>query len=292
MKKFNPFTVAPRLAYALLFSALAVAPNQAGAQKKTNAVPPIGYGTASYPATAAGKFMRSWLLAGPVLIRDAAAPEPDAVTQEKFFNESLLERVAVNAKQPIAALTVKNRTLSWKAHNSNTDAIDLDAIFNKPDFCQAFALAEINSDREQSVVLAFGSDDGIKVYLNGKLVHKNWIPRGVTPDDDAVPVTLQKGSNQLLLAIQDVNQGWGFTARILDKQGLSDRLAGAAARGDLDEAGALIKAGAALDQLGRDGLTPLSAARIAGREEMAALLLKSGANDTPVPSPSALIDGL
>jgi hypothetical protein len=43
--------------------------------------------------------------------------------------------------------------------------------------------------QETEALLGIGSDDGVKVWLNGELVHENWIDRGVEPDDDVVPVT-------------------------------------------------------------------------------------------------------
>lgn len=58
--------------------------------------------------------------------------------------------------------------------------------------------------------LRLGSDDGIRVWLNGKLVHDNKVLRPPAPDQDAVAIELQPGANALLIKI--VNAGGGDAA--------------------------------------------------------------------------------
>jgi hypothetical protein len=62
------------------------------------------------------------------------------------------------------------------------------------------------SDRPRPIRLELGSDDGLKVWLNGDLVHANDVMRGLTPGQDVVEVSLKEGANTLLLK---VNQGGG-----------------------------------------------------------------------------------
>ena len=56
-----------------------------------------------------------------------------------------------------------------------------------------------------------GSDDAVKVWLNGQLVHNNPINRGADDFQDQFPVTLKKGINILLVAVYEGGGGWsGF----------------------------------------------------------------------------------
>ena len=71
-------------------------------------------------------------------------------------------------------------------------------------------------DQERKALLGIGSDDGVKVWLNGELVHENWIDRGVKVDNDVVPVTFRKGHNQLVLKVQNDSLGWGYVCRLLE----------------------------------------------------------------------------
>lgn len=43
--------------------------------------------------------------------------------------------------------------------------------------------------KETRALLGIGSDDGVKLSVNGKLAHENWTSRGAQADDDIVPVS-------------------------------------------------------------------------------------------------------
>ena len=60
-------------------------------------------------------------------------------------------------------------------------------------------------DGLQPMTLSFGSDDGIKVWLNDALIVKNKVVRAAAPDQESVFVTLPAGKNKLLVKI--VNEG-------------------------------------------------------------------------------------
>jgi HEAT repeat protein len=85
--------------------------------------------------------------------------------------------------------------------------------------CVAYARATIHSDREQTARLELGSDDGVKVWLNQKLVHAKNVARPLRPGSDKVNVALNAGWNQLLLKITQHNQGWAFCARLVQPDG-------------------------------------------------------------------------
>ncbi len=78
----------------------------------------------------------------------------------------------------------------------------------------AYAQTWVHVDAEQRVVLDLGSDDGVKAWLNGRLVHANNVARAAQPFTDRAEVTLQAGWNRLLLKITQNNLGWEFCARM------------------------------------------------------------------------------
>ncbi len=252
--------------------------------------PPVkGYGKATYSPGQAGKFMRTWLVAGPFTISsDSIAP--DEPTQEKAFRAEFAAYPQIRPGQAAPAISEGKKEFNWQLVSPNSDVINLDTLFKAKDYVYAYAMSEIKTDKAENVMLALGSDDGVKVWLNGKLVHENWIPRGVEKDNDLVPLQLVKGSNQLLLKVQDINLGWGFVARLLDKEALATQLTRTASMGIIDKAMMLIDHGADINKADKNGFTPLMAARISGRNELAQQLLKKGAIDTPVPSPATIVD--
>lgn len=79
----------------------------------------------------------------------------------------------------------------------------------------AYLVTCLVTEKPMRVTLSMGSDDGIKAWLNGKLVHANMVVRPLSPDTDKVAIDLEKGENILLLKVVDASGQWGACARIL-----------------------------------------------------------------------------
>jgi hypothetical protein len=65
----------------------------------------------------------------------------------------------------------------------------------------AYFRTKLVSDREQLLEFGVSSDDGVRVWVNGKLVHSNFVSRGITQGVDAVKAQLRKGENELLIKV-------------------------------------------------------------------------------------------
>ncbi len=59
----------------------------------------------------------------------------------------------------------------------------------------------IQVEKAAKIDLRLGSDDGIKVWLNGKLVHQNKVQRALTANADKATVDLKAGDNLILIKI-------------------------------------------------------------------------------------------
>jgi len=77
---------------------------------------------------------------------------------------------------------------------------------------------QINDPQEEFGVLGISSDDAVKVWSNGELVHENCASRGLTVDNDRGSVTSKKGMNQLVLKIQNHGFEWVFCRGLLKEQ--------------------------------------------------------------------------
>jgi hypothetical protein len=78
----------------------------------------------------------------------------------------------------------------------------------------------INAPTARQAMLLVGSDDDVKVWLNGKLVHANPAARPLTPDQDRVgPVDLQAGWNALLVKVVNRTMNWGVSVRVVGPDG-------------------------------------------------------------------------
>ena len=100
----------------------------------------------------------------------------------------------------------------WKPYQSTETegarTVPLGDIFGG-DNRVAYMKAVIQSDSKQTVLFGAGSDDGIDVWLNGKLIHSNDSIRAVNPDQDQFTGTLNSGKNIVLCKIRQHSQGWG-----------------------------------------------------------------------------------
>ena len=85
--------------------------------------------------------------------------------------------------------------------------------------CVAYARTWLHSDRDRDVLFEFGSDDGIKIWLNDKQVYALNVARPLQPGSDKVKVSLHAGWNPLLLKITQNNQGWEFCLRVRNPDG-------------------------------------------------------------------------
>ncbi len=78
----------------------------------------------------------------------------------------------------------------------------------------AYLWTRIGSPKEQKAQLELGSDDGVKVWLNGELVHANNATRPAEPGQDKVEVTLKEGWNPLLVKLTQGGGQWALCVRL------------------------------------------------------------------------------
>lgn len=146
----------------------------------------------------AGPFLKDWLVAGPF----SQAGANDALS---VFN------VAFPPEQPGARVT-------WKAA-PRADMIDLMGLFPGKAGCVAYLKTTVIAPRDTEAALLLGSDDGVKAWVNGAVVHSNNVDRGAVIDQDMAPIQLKRGANDILLKITQGGGGWAACARIVGTDG-------------------------------------------------------------------------
>ena len=83
----------------------------------------------------------------------------------------------------------------------------------------AYLRTTIESPRKQDAMLEMGSDDSLKAWLNGKLIHATNASRSLVPGQDKVKVSLRAGENVLLLKVTNGGTDWGAAARVIGPDG-------------------------------------------------------------------------
>ncbi|MDH7568429.1 MAG: Gfo/Idh/MocA family oxidoreductase, partial [Armatimonadota bacterium] len=120
--------------------------------------------------------------------------------------------------------TARSAGVKWFPVSCGTDprwpwGVDLNATPMKGEHRVAYLRAEVWSPRKQDVRLEVGSDDGLKVWLNGKLLLDRNVSRALQVGQDKVDATLEEGWNVLLLKVTNRGTQWGACARLRTRDG-------------------------------------------------------------------------
>jgi C-terminal processing protease CtpA/Prc len=236
---------------------------------------------ASYADLKPGVFMRQWLVCGPFPVSEEEGGRPDTAAQRKAFYHDYLEEHGGEAEiRPTTEMVHKigDGAHQWQHVSSETDVVNLNGVFGYQEYAIAYAWAEIEMPEAQAGLLGIGSDDAVRIWLNGEPVTENWADRPAQPDDDLVLVNFREGRNQLLMKVQNHREGWGFACRLLDGETLGEKLFAAMSSGDFAVAQMCLVYGADVNAKDKHGFTPLQVARMRGHKELVELLLAKGAD--------------
>jgi len=130
-----------------------------------------------------------------------------------------------NTKQGFAW---KGKELAWR-HIVSKDPdglVDL-LVLPQKNNAVAYSVTELAWPREEELSLLVGSDDAVAIWCNGVRVHKNFVARGVSIDEDKVKVHLRKGKNRIVVKVSQGGGDWGFCVRLAKKDGTPYSLVGA-----------------------------------------------------------------
>jgi len=120
-----------------------------------------------------------------------------------------------------ATYSVGDQTISWKevATSDAGGTVDLMGLYGAIDNACAYAHAVVHVPEDTDAVIRAGSDDGIKVWVNGEAVLENNVDRGSDFDQDEAPVRLRAGENHILACVTQNAGGWNFRLRLTHPDG-------------------------------------------------------------------------
>jgi HEAT repeat protein len=142
-------------------------------------------------------YVTRWLAAGPY--------RQGGKTCQEMFDVAFAPEQEGKGVEWKPAPKPADPALAWQA--------DLASVVNG-DHAVAYLKARVRSPREVKVRLEIGSDDGVKVWVNGKVVHANNAVRGLTPGQDKAEAVLKAGANEFLLKVTQHTLGCGACVRI------------------------------------------------------------------------------
>jgi len=252
----------------------------------------VGYDDATYSGIRGNEFLKNWLILEPVKV-SISRSNPSSDEQKAAFDKDPFTEVQIHHNNPVSKVMIDKTEYLWRSVKSDNDIVDLVKLFGQVNYTIGYAVAEIKMDAPSKVVIGVGSDDGIKIFLNGKLIHSNWIARGIRPDDELVELNLNKGSNQLLVKVQNIDQGWGFVIHHPGKDQLTNLLVESAGNGNLNQVKMLLNCGIDINSTNEAGLNAYQYSMIRGMEPITSFLKEKGAKtDLPFPSLDRFISNI
>lgn len=105
----------------------------------------------------------------------------------------------------------------WRLASSPTGSIDLqDALKTKGNELFAYAAGVLSIKKRARYHLLVGSDDGVRVSIDGKAIFARDESRPLRDDDDVLTLELDPGDHPVVLKLHQRDGGWGFHVRLLD----------------------------------------------------------------------------
>lgn len=114
-------------------------------------------------------------------------------------------------------LGVGGQEISWNyIRTPENGCVSLREMVKPYELVVTYARTYVYSTAAKNVLVLVGSDDGMKLFVNGKQEYRFLGIRIAEPDQDTVAVHLVEGWNTLMLKIENNLGGYAFYARILD----------------------------------------------------------------------------
>jgi hypothetical protein len=148
-------------------------------------------------------FGRSWQLLGPF-------PSDKDDGHARVFPP---ERDMTDLAREFDGIAGKVR---WRGHRGTTDKIDLQSFFSHGEAGVAYAICWVKPAFRTRAILSAGSDDGIKVWVNRKLVLDRAVHREAVPGDDKTPIALDNTWQEILVKVDNRFGSWAFYLDLLD----------------------------------------------------------------------------
>jgi hypothetical protein len=111
-----------------------------------------------------------------------------------------------------------NKPILWKyLQTPENGCMSLTELINPHENVVTYAVTYIYAPGERKTTLFIGSDDGCKVFFNGKQVYRYQGERIAEPDQAGIELVMKPGWNTLLLKVENNFGAYAFYARLLDR---------------------------------------------------------------------------
>ena len=117
----------------------------------------------------------------------------------------------------------KAKGIKWQPMRVGTDRgrpwlVELDKVLGGNNRA-AYLRTRIYSPKAQKVRMELGSDDSVKLWIAGKLVHRNPATRPCRPGEDKKTLTLPEGWSDVLMKVVQAGGQWAACLRFVAPDG-------------------------------------------------------------------------
>ena len=120
----------------------------------------------------------------------------------------------------------KGGMVKWETENTTTSGyLNLISVLSKRNSNSnprsegiAYAYTEVISPDNRDVIISLGSNDGAKLWVNQEVVYNKHAGRNAVADQEVLTVKFKKGTNKILVKIENMGASWGLYLRIVDPE--------------------------------------------------------------------------
>ena len=113
------------------------------------------------------------------------------------------------------------KTMRWReASTKPSGMLDFRANIGMMTGVVGYAVSYVYTAEDMDTVLLLGSDETVKVWLNGTEIHRKRTYRRITPDADTIPCQLKAGWNEVLCSVEQNSWTWALYLRFTDADGV------------------------------------------------------------------------
>lgn len=127
--------------------------------------------------------------------------------------------------------TIDGEVVSWQPlqgdEQGRVDLNKLPGARGKPAKSVAIIQTFLHSPDRREVTFTLGTDDGCRLWFDGKLLIEDNTEHGINPVQHISTLTLEEGSNRVLIEVANAGGGFGARMRILDPEIRISHLPGA-----------------------------------------------------------------
>ncbi len=155
-----------------------------------------------------GKFMEN-VKNAPTFYTDWSVIGPFENTDLKGLSSIFPPEKGIDFK--IDYTGIAGQKIRWKKTEDRfTGYIDFTKQFSPAENVVAYAFKTLSLPEARNMKFGVGSNDGVRVWINGNLVLDRPVSRKAEPNQDLINVPMNQGENSILVKVDQLKRAWGF----------------------------------------------------------------------------------